>query len=241
MSLTELNENLNTHQSLPDKPALPASELKKAFDDAPNKIKEYINSILTKELDRSILALQTTSQELQAAVQKNADVLSIKQLDIIYPIGSIYMSINDNEPSGLFGGTWEKIKDKFLLSSGDTYEAGTTGGEATHKLTADESGVPEHSHGLNDHTHSPSSGTDYGFVGYKTGEVTRTKVNISNGTRYAVLGAPSASSADESGFVFNNLTEGADGDTTKNTGTEAIKEHNNMPPYLTVYMWKRIA
>lgn len=51
-------------------------------------------------------------------------------IDVIYPVGSIYMSVNSVNPSTLFGGTWEQIKDKFLLSSGDTYSNGATGGSA---------------------------------------------------------------------------------------------------------------
>ena len=52
MALTELTENLNTHQSLPNQPALTADELKALWDEAPNAIKNYINQTLTKELDR---------------------------------------------------------------------------------------------------------------------------------------------------------------------------------------------
>ncbi|MBQ7977396.1 MAG: hypothetical protein IJ301_02200 [Clostridia bacterium] len=63
-----------------------------------------------------------------------------------YPVGSIYLSVNNISPASLFGGSWEKIKDKFLLSSGDTYSLGATGGEATHTLTVDE--MPDHSHGI---------------------------------------------------------------------------------------------
>lgn len=62
----------------------------------------------------------------------------------IYPIGSIYMSVNAVDPSTLFGGTWVQIKDKFLLSAGNTYTNGATGGEATHTLTVDE--IPSHDH-----------------------------------------------------------------------------------------------
>ena len=62
----------------------------------------------------------------------------------IYPVGSIYMSVNSTDPSELFGGTWQRIEDKFLLASGTTYANGTTGGEATHTLTTNE--MPSHSH-----------------------------------------------------------------------------------------------
>jgi hypothetical protein len=49
-----------------------------------------------------------------------------------YPVGSIYMSVNNINPTNFFGGTWEQIKDRFLLSAGDTYSAGTTGGSPTN-------------------------------------------------------------------------------------------------------------
>lgn len=50
----------------------------------------------------------------------------------IFPVGSIYISVNNTNPGTIFGGTWEQIKDKFLLCSGDTYGNGSTGGSATH-------------------------------------------------------------------------------------------------------------
>ena len=65
-------------------------------------------------------------------------------VDLIYPVGSIYMSVNSVNPSTLFGGTWEQIKDTFLLSSGDTYSNGSTGGEEKHTLTVNE--MPSHRH-----------------------------------------------------------------------------------------------
>ena len=49
-------------------------------------------------------------------------------IDIFYPVGSIYMSVNDTSPNLLFGGKWEPIKDKFLLASGDLYSSGQGGG-----------------------------------------------------------------------------------------------------------------
>lgn len=66
-------------------------------------------------------------------------------VDIVYPIGSIYMSVNAADPSTLFSGTsWEKLEGRFLLGSDSTYKPGSTGGEATHTLTQNE--MPKHTH-----------------------------------------------------------------------------------------------
>lgn len=74
-------------------------------------------------------------------------------LDLIYPIGSIYISINNTNPGTLFGGTWNQLKDRFLLSADSTYIAGSTGGEAIHTLTPAETALKQHNHAL-DHTHA---------------------------------------------------------------------------------------
>lgn len=54
MALTKLTDNLNSIQSLPNKPSLEADELKAEFDKAGNLIKEYINEILTEEIESLI-------------------------------------------------------------------------------------------------------------------------------------------------------------------------------------------
>ena len=51
-------------------------------------------------------------------------------LELVYPVGSIYISANSTSPASLFGGTWEQLKNKFLLASGSNYEVGATGGSA---------------------------------------------------------------------------------------------------------------
>lgn len=111
--------------------------------------------------------------------------------DFIYPIGSIYMSVNSTSPETLFGGTWVQIKDTFLLSAGDTYTAGTTGGSA-------DAVVVEHSHSIGSAGQAGTGTTTYGTV----------RLNVEWASQ-------------------NSGTTGVDG-----TG-------KNMPPYLTVYMWKR--
>lgn len=42
----------------------------------------------------------------------------VNLLDIVYPVGSVYITFNSVNPSNSVGGTWEKIEDKFLQSSG---------------------------------------------------------------------------------------------------------------------------
>lgn len=55
-----------------------------------------------------------------------------------WPIGSIYMSVSSTSPASLFGGTWERISDCFLLGASSGFPAGATGGEFTHKLKQSE-------------------------------------------------------------------------------------------------------
>lgn len=144
-------------------------------------------------------------------------------LNLIYPIGSVYMSFNNVSPATFFGGTWEQIKDTFLLAVGDTYTAGQSGGEATHKLIINE--MPNHAH---------RGVLAYGQTGYG--------VTIRPGETYALSGLI----ASPDYLATNPL----DGQPLTNQNERLLHEtssvgnsapHNNMPPYQTVYMWKRTA
>lgn len=128
-------------------------------------------------------------------------------INLIYPIGSIYFSVNSTSPQQLFGGEWEQIKDKFLLSAGDTYSSGSEGGEAAHTLTVDE--MPAHNHNL-----------------YKMG---------TDGTADLSIGQDG---------TYENANYAALGTSVKPFAEATIAiaaAHNNMPPYIAVYVWKRIA
>lgn len=132
----------------------------------------------------------------------------------VYPIGSIYMSVNSTNPSELFGGEWERIQDTFLLASGTTYANGSTGGSATVTLTASQSGVPAHSHKYND---------------YNTTYTLKT-TNRKPGTSTAVAYGTSLTAG-------GGATERT---SSNNTAANASQAHENMPPYLAVYMWERV-
>lgn len=122
-------------------------------------------------------------------------------LDRTYPVGAIYLSTAATDPGTLFGGTWERIEDRFLLAAGDTYKAGATGGESEVTLTVDE--IPEIK-------------MSYQYTGQST-----------------VIGTDAIRLYDANGQQ-NQYT----GPQSSNCGGKA---HNNMPPYLAVYTWKRTA
>jgi hypothetical protein len=65
-------------------------------------------------------------------------------LEMVYPVGSVYISASATSPASFMGGTWEQLKDRFLVGAGSAYANGATGGEATHTLT--EAEMPSHRH-----------------------------------------------------------------------------------------------
>ena len=98
-------------------------------------------------------------ESTHTGAEHDSYVTKIELVNLLYPVGSIYISVNNNSPSLLFGGTWVQIQDTFLLAAGSTYTGGSTGGAATVTLTATEipshnHSVGAHNHGLNSHTHS---------------------------------------------------------------------------------------
>lgn len=89
----------------------------------------------------------------------NGSLLSTTNVDIIYPVGSIYLNVDGTvNPNNIFAGTtWVRIKDTFLLAAGDTYTSGATGGSATVTLTTEQ--IPSHAHVATTKTTSYGSGS----------------------------------------------------------------------------------
>lgn len=135
-------------------------------------------------------------------------------LDNVYPVGSIYMSVNSTNPKNLFGGTWEQIQGKFLFGMNSSYPAGSTGGEITHKLTWNE--MPGHYHeGL--------------YYSYQDTENLIT-LNAGSASYHIPWGSSDYAGDYGAGTGEKELITGSAG-----SGVA----HNNMPPYLSVYIWKR--
>lgn len=129
-------------------------------------------------------------------------------LDMVYPVGSIYLSVSGTDPQTLFGGTWARLEDVFLLAAGAKHAAGSTGGEESHTLTEDE--IAPHKHAM---AYGPESSAS------------------STGFPYGIAAGSATNSAGGRGYASNLGTFSAGGG----------QPHNNMPPYLAVYTWKRTA
>lgn len=180
-------------------------QLEDEFDYRENyDIEFYAEDLFTKVDYATIIK----TSETIVKVHKNG--IDVKNLTIrgneIYPIGSIYMSVNDINPGILFGGVWEQIKDRFLLGAGDIYKAGSIGGEAEHTLTEEE--MPRHRHPIAYDDSSRNFYTSWGESGSHTGLI---QTNGDNQWQQP----------------YADWVGGS-------------QPHNNMPPYLTVYMWERV-
>lgn len=107
---------------------------------------------------------------------------SVLTTEDVYPVGSIYIAVTAVNPATLFGGKWERLKDRFLLAAGDDHSIGETGGSEEMNLRLSTGGA--------------NSGS------------TTPVLHWSTGVNYTATGGGDA--------------------------------YSNMPPYLCVYVWKRV-
>lgn len=156
-----------------------------------------------------------------------ADKIEADMINKFYPVGSIYMSINSTDPQSLFGGTWVRIRDTFLLAAGNTYPAGGSGGSPNSVLI-------EHYHKFGKRTENNIACQVWGVtnggstaIGYNK---MAPKANETVSSRY--IPATAVTSSKDYRWLSDTLPAGVKNE--DGTG-------RNMPPYLTVYMWKRTA
>lgn len=133
-------------------------------------------------------------------------------VDLIYPVGSIYISMNSANPSTLFGGTWEAFgQGRVLIGAGTgndgstslSFSANQTVGEYKHKLTVNE--IPSHNHDVMTGIRETSVINQYGYYPYRSAD----KIDETN--------------------ISATYPKGGDA------------SHNNIQPSIVVYMWKRTA
>lgn len=167
------------------------------------------------------LARGLGSDTVSTATIQNGAVTAAKidlttLIDKIYPVGSIYMSTNNVSPQTFLGGTWTRIQNTFLIAAGSNYSAGSTGGSASHT-----------------HTLSDAGGTafrnysTYAYIGRAStaGNIPGDGASYNQYWRWSHNADSSTSSAPYAGYALYGKT---DSETT-------------LPPYLSVYIWKRTA
>lgn len=223
-------------------------------------VKENNTTIETKTeqaIQETAEEIRTESQESDQALEEqiNQKTAQLNQqierlrdaidgmVDKIYPVGSIYIGTTNTDPATMFGGTWTQIKDKFLLSSGDTYPAGSTGGTATatitttgtveaHKLTMDE--MPSHKHSINNTLYFYQGDPSIDDLGYFAAPNYKTNKSVyydSDHTLYAGGG---------SGTQESSMTR-LDNNAHSHDFSPGQSTFSKLPPYLAVYVWQRTA
>ena len=195
------------------------------------KVVDNINYDASGSVQDQILELNTRITSMQNQI----DNIKGEVINEIYPVGSIYMSTEDDtieKVQSKFGGTWEKYaQGRTIIGDGtgtdsnglvQTFTNGSMGGEYTHTLNISE--MPSHTHTQNPHIHR---------VGFDNG---KSRIGLSSGGTDSDISMYIGSYA-YGGRIYTMITDAV---TATNNNTGGNSSHNNVEPYTVTYMYKRI-
>lgn len=140
-----------------------------------------------------------------------------------HPVGSIYQTISPENPAVTFGGgTWERIENRFIMGASDTYPAGSTGGSTAHE-----------------HEYKLEFMWLFGaLVGYPTSAITtyNYKTQSWNDNNKKVNDGQYTLANDGFSSTYGEKPGGETYSVTGNTASSS-----SIPPYYSVYIWRRVA
>lgn len=195
------------------------------------------------------------------------EINTVDLIDVFYPVGTIYETKDANfNPNTVWGGTWIKITDKFLVAAGSTYSG--TGGSASQSITLSTSNLPSHRHSFTP-SGSVSVSSNPSWSGSFSGNEITGQIESANNTAFAMSvsgcfrGENKTAdhhhytgsgyntrnvifSATPSGSVSGSISGGSYSfsGTAGNTGYKgdgAAFTVDTVPPYQAVYIWERTA
>ena len=210
--------------------------------DNESTITELNNQELTQEIENLKNEILTLKDEL------NSTVTSDSILKQVYPVGSIYISVDNTDPSELFGGTWKVYASGKTLVGVDSdnmnySSVNKTGGSSTVTLSV--SNLPSHTHsiptltGTTSQTGSHNHGMESSYIAWPTHSSTGSEwhvtfhheTDVANGVYTKWFTASPGGAHQHTITTYSSITDPA--------GSGASFSIQN--PYITVYMWKRIS
>ena len=184
----------------------------------------YNNSNATK-IDTKTKTIDTNISVLHDyIIGEDGNVVFYNKQEVflaVHPVGSIFLSTSDVEPAGLYGGTWERIEGKFIMGASDTYPAGSTGGNVTHS-----------------HNYGVQAPYYYGTIVGEDGAAFKIADYSSDGSVSMASGY--SSGTDTVKVNAQLIASYVDRICTLLKATAKVSYESSLPPYYSVYIWRRI-
>ena len=238
-----------------------------AQTDDPSTYKTHFGSVATSNANGKVSVDPSTGEmtanglgdiaAISSLVNKNgattiAAILS-NILNVVYPVGCYYWSSSPTDPSLLFGGTWERITNRFLYASADanvyagTLAGNNSGGSTTTTVYLNATNIPAHYHGRGamnitgsyaasqltenrEHGGATAEGAFYDFASNHVG----TSDSAGKTRGFGFDASRSWVGRTDGGYVYQ--------DTNNWTACSGQPfTFNNMPPYIKAYCWRRTA
>ena len=213
-----------------------------------NRNQEKSLEEIAKQYNQNEIDLNSTYEE---TAETNISALISQIINTMYPVGSIYITTNEQNPGEYLGGKWESYGEgRTIVGAGTGTDSNNTqkifgigeeGGEYTHTLSLSE--IPSHVHSLSSGTISTAS-----LVGYIWNYVVQSSDNPGSASgivsKYKMdstlrTGSTGTAITANDGLRINashNHTIGGNSGSQGGNG-----KHNNIQPYIVTYMWKRVS